>query len=396
MFIKQRLRDIRAANMSMLFQGSSQATFYAQTAKSFGSSTVRTASTNSIQLSPYRPEDTRYFSDYDHGVGTSSTHSSTSGVARTAGAAATNVAWSGFRGMGRLSMGGDMDTVNTNGTIGGYGSRILSNPSQANTLRRSARAPAATQLSGNSSTTFIHSPMAMTGETKSITYSTYHYTHLGGRAAAGDLIFMSAVLSSNSGYSLGSNGPCRGTSYTSAPFTGVYNPYGGETTSNSAGYMITNQHTSQYADTSWWAGYFIAQGGEDVVRHRFYRFSGSPTYQLVAGIIHGPFNTPTMNYIASEGTNVSLSHQLGSLKGRGEHTVFYLSNPFVCTTQIGNADDSILQGNNTSPNASWSIGTYEEGVDGLGKLTGTARYLRIKSPTNQGSNDHFKVSVRMI
>ena len=44
---------------------------------------------------------------------------------------------------------------------------------------------------------------------------------LGGRAAPGDLIFMTAVLGTNSGYSLGSNGPCRGTTYTNAPFTGA-------------------------------------------------------------------------------------------------------------------------------------------------------------------------------
>lgn len=394
MFIKQRLSNVRASNMSMLLRGSSQATFYAQNAKSFGSGTNRTAGAN-VGSGTAGSSNARYFSDYDHGVGTTSGHSATSGVVRTAAAGSTNVAWSGFRGMGRLSMGGDMDTVNADGTIPGYGSKILSNPSISHTIRRSSRVPAATQLTGTTSSSFKHSPMAFTTHTKNLTYSTFHYAHLGGRAAAGDLIFMSAVMSTNSGYSLGSNGPCRGTTYTNAPFTGVYNPYGGGTCSNSATSMITNQHTSQYADTSWWGAYFIAQGGEDVVRHRFYRFSGTPTYQLTCGIIHGPFTSPTMTYIASEGTNVSLQHQLGSSHGRGEHTVFYSPNPFVCNTQIGNADDSIIQGAANSPHISWSSGTYEESVDFSGKVTGTARYLRIKSPTNQGSNDHFRVSVGM-
>ena len=241
----------------------------------------------------------------------------------------------------------------------------------------------------------MHSPMAFTTHTKTSTYSTFHYAHLGGRAAYGDLIFMTAVLSSNSGYSLGSNGPCRGTTYTNASFTGVTNVYsGGGTCSNSSASMITNQHTSQQADTSWWGGYFIAQGGEDVVRHRFYR-SGAPTYQLTCGIIHGPFTSPTMTYTASEGTNVTLQHQLGSTHGRGEHTILFSPNPFTCNTQIGNPDDSIIQGAANSPHICWSSGTYEEYVDSLNKVTGTARYLRVKSPTNQGSNDSFKVSVRM-
>ena len=395
MFIKQRLSNIRASNMSMLLRGSSQATFYAQNAKSFGGGTVRTAGAN-VGSGTVGSSNARYFSDYDHGVGTTSGHSATSGVVRTAAGGSANVAWSGFRGMGRLSMGGDMDTVNTNGTIPGYSSRVISNPSISHTIRRSGRAPAATQLTGTSSSSFKHSPMAFTSSTYSPSYSGFHYSHLGGRAAAGDLIFMTCVLGTNSGYSLGSNGPCRGTTYTSASFTGVTNVYsGGGTCSNSSASMITNQHTSSYADTSWWGAYFIAQGGEDVVRHRFWRSGYTGTYQLTAGIIHGPFTVPRMQYIASEGTNVSLQHQLGTLNGRGEHTILYSPNPFVCTTQIGSTDDSIIQGAANSPHISWSSGTYEESVDLTGKVTGTARYLRIKSPTNQGSNDNFKVSVGM-
>ena len=394
MFIKQRLSNIRASNMSMLLRGSSQATFYAQNAKSFGGGTVRTAAAN-VGSGTAGSSNARYFSDYDHGVGTTSGHSATSGVVRTAAAGSTNVAWSGFRGMGRVSMGGDMDTVNTNGTIPGYSSRVISNPSISHTIRRSGRAPAATQLTGTSSSSFKHSPMAFTSSTYSPSYSLYSYSHLGGRAAAGDLIFMTCVLGTNSGFSLGSNGPCRGTTYTNATFTGVYDPYGGGTCSNGSASMITNQHTSQYADTSWWGAYFIAQGGEDVVRHRFWRSGYSGTYQLTAGIIHGPFSSQTMTYIASEGTNVSLQHQLGTSFQRGEHSILFAPNPFVCNTQIGSADDSIIQGAANSPHISWSSGTYEEGVDVSGKLTGTARYLRVKSPTNQGSNDHFRVSVKM-
>ena len=122
----------------MLHQGSSQATFYAQQAKSFGGGIIRTASAN-VGAGTVGSSNARYFSDYDHGAGTTSNHSTTS-MARTGGAAATNVSWSGFRGMGRVSMGGDMDTVNANGTIPGYSSRVLSNPSISHTIRRSARA----------------------------------------------------------------------------------------------------------------------------------------------------------------------------------------------------------------------------------------------------------------
>ena len=394
MFIKQRQSNIRAANMSMLHQGNSQATFYAQQAKSFGSGIIRTAGDN-VGVGTVGSSNARYFSDYDHGAGTNSSHSTTS-IARTGGAAATNVSWSGFRGMGRVSMGGDMDTVNSTGTIPGYSSRVISNPSISNTIRRSGRAPSPSQLVGNTSSSFAHSPMAFTSSTYSPSYSSYYYSHLGGRAAPGDLIFMTAVLGTNSGFSLGSNGPCRGTTYTNAAFTGVTNPYGGGTCSNGSASMITNQHTSSHADTSWWGAYFIATGGEDVVRHRFWRSSYTGTYQLTAGIIHGPFSLQNMTYTATEGYNVTFQYQLGQFYQRGEHTILFAPNPFVCNPQIGNVDDSIIQGKTNSPNMSWSVGTYEEGVDIVtGKVSGTARYLRVKSPSNQGSNDHFRVSVKM-